>query len=337
MKLIGAPADKRVLYWAAGISFAITAVIGLLNPVLDASFGAMIGEDQGGAWYYWQTANDPGLIGRLSYWVPYALHQIAVWFLIAKAMRERQDPSKLSRVNILFLAVNAFFILLHILQSHLFYNGLAKDVPIWSSQFSVIIMLCIMLFNLNPRRGLILGWKMPYSKAGTQVSNLIHGPYISWALVYTFWFHPTVGTWGLLFGFFYMFLLLTQMSVANTRLHLSIGWLTLLEFLVALHGPIIAFQNGYANWPMFASGFLFMTAFTQQFGFKLRPWARALVFAAYAGAVAWMYSIRGYERLYEVLFIPVALYGGAFAYSGLTALIGLLRRKGGTDAAKATA
>ena len=72
---------------------------------------------------------------------------------------------------------------------------------------------------------------------------------------------------------------------------------------------------------MFAAGFLFMTAFTQQYSFDLKPWGRAIVFAVYAAGVAVLYWYRGYARLYEILFIPAALYGGAIALALLTRLI----------------
>ena len=63
-----------------------------------------------------------------------------------------------------------------------------------------------------------------------------------------------------------------------------------------------------------------MTVFTQQFGFRLPWWGRALIFAAYAAGAGVMYAERGFGRLYEVLFIPVALYGGALALIFLTRL-----------------
>jgi hypothetical protein len=49
-----------------------------------------------------------------------------------------------------------------------------------------------------------------------------------------------------------------------------------------------------------------MTAFTQQYSFKLPAWGRVLVFAAYGAGVAVMYWFRGYARLYEIVFIPAA-------------------------------
>lgn len=45
---------------------------------------------------------------------------------------------------------------LHLVQTWLWYDGLAQDVPIWSSQGSVIVMLVLILFLEMPRRGLWL-------------------------------------------------------------------------------------------------------------------------------------------------------------------------------------
>jgi hypothetical protein len=307
------------------VSFIAALVASLLLTFLIAALGPLLANvphlpKKGPWWYFWKLPV-PTLWSRLSSWGLYGLHQASVWVLVALAMREEKHPGRLSRINVAFLLVNLLFILLHILQTHLWYDGLAQDVPVWTSQYSVIVMLVIMLFMLNPRRGLFAGKKFPYSPAGLRFANRWHGLYISWALVYTFWFHPAEGLIGLLFGFFYMFLLLTQLSFAGTKIHYLIPWVTALEFMVGLHGPIIAIQNKLASWPMFAAGFFFMTVFTQQFGFKLPPWARAIIFAAYGAGVATMYWFRGYQRLYEILFIPAALYGGAILLALLTRLV----------------
>jgi hypothetical protein len=329
------PDDTRALRTtftaAIVLCVAFTGLIAALGPLL-ASVQHL--PDQGSAWYYWKLPV-PAFWGRLTSWGLYSLHQLGVWVLVFIAMRESSHPKRLSRINIAFLAVNSLFILLHVLQTHLWYDGIAQDVPIWTSQNSVIVMLVIMLFMLNSRRGLILGKKFPYSESGLAFVNRWHGLYISWALVYTFWFHPMEGSVGFVAGFFYMFLLLTQLSFANTKIHFAIAWITLLEFTVGVHGPIIAIQNGLAVWPMFTAGFLFMTVFTQQFGFKLKPWVRALIFAAYAVGVAVMYRFRGYAKLYEILFIPAALYGGAIALALLTRLIPRSKRRSAVAAVPA--
>lgn len=306
---------KRSFIIALIASAALTGLIAALGPLL-----ARVPHlpDRGAAWYFWKLPS-PTFWSRFTSWGLYALHQLSVWTLVFLSMRKPR-PSRPSRITIAFLLVNLLFILLHLLQTHLWYDGLAQDVPIWTSQYSVIVMLVLMLVMLNPRRGLFLGLRVPFGERGLAFVTRWHGLYISWALVYTFWFHPMEGSIGLLWGFFYMFLLLAQLSFANTRFHVAIAWVTALEFMVGIHGPVIALQNGYASWPMFAAGFLFMTVFTQQFSFRLPWWGRALTFAAYAAGVVVMYVGRGFGRLYEILFIPVALYGGSLVLILVTRL-----------------
>lgn len=303
--------------WALLVAFAFTALIAILSPRL-AHF--VKPEDQGPAWYYWQLA-EPTLWSRLSSWGLYLLHQIGIWVLVALMLKEKHHPDTLSRLNKIALWGNLAFMFLHLVQTHLFYDGTAQDVPVWSSQWSVIFMLVIIIYLLIPRRGIVLGQNMPLKRKFYLWIRKYHGYYIGWALVYTFWFHPMEGDYGLLTGFFYMFLLFIQLSFAGTRLHVAIGWLTVLELVVGIHGPAIAIQKFLAEqpvsaifqdiWPMFFFGFLAVFVFTGQYGFKLPRSTRALIFAGYAALAALVYSFRGYNRLFEIMFIPIALIGGA--------------------------
>lgn len=306
-------------------SAALTALIAALGPLL-ASVPHL--PDKGAAWYFWQTIPETrNFLSHATPWIGYVLHQAAMWAIVILMMGEKPHPGRLSKLNIAALAVNGAFILLHILQTHLWYDGLAQDVPVWSSQYSVIVMLVIILYQMAPQRGLFLGRKPGWRPEALRWSNRWHGLYISWALVYTFWFHPTEGDYGLLFGFFYMFLLLAQLSLANTEIHFSLPWIAVLELMVGLHGPAIAIQKALSGnegdvagpgiWIMFASGFFFMFAFTGQWSFKLPRWARAAIIAAYAAVVLVLYTWRGIGRIYEVSFIPLSLYGGALALAVL--------------------
>ncbi len=327
--------DVRLWFWiAVSASALLTAVIAGLGPLL-ASVPHL--PDKGSAWYFWQLpARTFG--GRLSAWGLYGLHQAAVWVLVALAMREGNHQKSMGRLNFLFLGVNLLFSALHVLQTHLWYDGLAQDVPIWTSQYSVIVMLVLILFLMTPRRGLFLGKKVPLPTAALGFVRRWHGLYISWALVYTFWFHPTEGALGIVTGFFYMFLLFTQMSVARTKAHFVIGWITVLELLVGLHGPVIALLTANGMWPMFLFGFLFLFVFTQQYGFRLPPLVRGLIFAAYAaGAVAVYMTGPGIGRMYQILFIPSALYGGTLALVGLSWLFGRPAAAGGSRGPRAPA
>lgn len=322
----------RALTWSIVAATGLTALIALLGPLL-AEVPHLA--DKGSAWYFWQLP-DRTTMGRLTAWLGYGLHQATIWILLFLLMKDkRPEAGKVSRLNLWLLLANGAFVLLHILQTHLWYDGLAQDVPVWSSQFSVIIMLVMILYQMAPRRGLFLGRTIAWKPEALGLSYRIHGFYISWALVYTFWFHPTEGQFGLLIGFFYMFLLLTQLSLARTTAHLSAAWVAVLELLVGLHGPLIAIQKALMDqeggsglafagpggiWVMFTAGFLFLFAFSGQYSFRLPRWAHNGIIAAYLALVAFLYSQRGFGHLYEVAFIPAALYGGALAWAVLMRL-----------------
>jgi hypothetical protein len=331
MTMTGRSRLDRLFALAIGGAVALTAIIALTAPALSRFYPLL--PDEGAAWYYWQLP-EPNALARASAWILYALHQASLWYIAFRFRAEADHPDSASRLNIAALAVNGVFALLHIAQTQLFYDGLAQDVPVWSSQVSVIVMLVIMLYTLAPRRGLILGIKPKFKARALAWVRSWHGFYISWAICYTFWFHPTEGDYGLLTGFLYMFFLFVQFSFAKTRWHVAIGWLTLLETMVAVHGPAIAIQKAMAGnegdvagagiWIMFASGFLFMLVFTGQYGFKLKPLARAAIFAAYAAAMIGLYAWRGFGRLFEISFIPVALYGGAIALAVIAGIVARL-------------
>lgn len=308
---------RRYFLWSLVVAAGFTALIAVLGPDL-ARF--VKPEDQGSWWYYWQLAN-PTVWTRLSAWGLYALHQVFIWWIVARMIKEGNHPDNVSGLNKLALWGNLVFMGLHLVQTHVFYDGIAQDVPVWSSQWSVIIMLVIMIYLLIPRRGIVLGANLPLKSRMYGWIRKYHGFFISWALVYTFWFHPMEGDYGLLTGFFYMFLLFIQLSFAGTRLHTAIGWLTVLELTVGLHGPAISLQKHLAEglggsifadtWPMFLFGFVGVFVFTGQFGFKLKTPLRIGIFVLYALFAALVYAFRGYDRLFEISFIPAALIGGA--------------------------
>jgi len=138
--------NPRVWFWAAvGVSALLTVLIAVLGPRLRTAF--VLPPDEGSWFYAWQLAN-PTFWSRFTAWSFYGLHQVSIWVLVVLAMREKVHPGKVSRINVAFFLANLGFSLLHILQTHLWYDGLAQDVPIWSSQYSVIVMLVLILFMI---------------------------------------------------------------------------------------------------------------------------------------------------------------------------------------------
>lgn len=265
-------------------------------------------EDKGASWYYWKLP-DLTLWGTITAWGGYLLHQVTVfWFILKRKNTDR------------FLLLNLFFVVLHIVQTHLFYDGLAQYVPVWSSQYSVILMLSITLVLLIPRRGFILGRFRKISQDVYRPFRKFHGLYISWALVYTFWFHPMEGDTAILLGFLYMFFLFIHMSMFQEKIHQNIKWITFLESFVVIHGVGIALMNGQEIWPMFLTGFLFMFFFTYMYGLGLKRYLRHILLVVYLGIVVYLYYQRGFNKLYEVTFIPVTLYGISLLMMGLSKL-----------------
>ncbi len=291
----------------------LTVLTALLTPLLVEKFYPLP-PDLGSSWYGWQLATTT-TAARISYWAGFVLHFgiVAAIAYRGKGMRP-ENPGGITRFNLQLFAVNVIFVALHLVQTHLWYDGLAKDVPIWTSQGSVIVMLVLILYMMIPRRGLLWGRVFPTSKRMQKLVGNIHGPFITFALIYTFWFHPMDGNWGLLSGFIYMFLLFIQLILFNTRVHFNGTWIVLLEFFVAVHGTLITVYKEMEIWPMFLFGFLVMFFLTQLHTWKVPTVGKWLALLAFIFSIAAVYGfVRGFNHIYEITFIPVALYGGALA------------------------
>jgi hypothetical protein len=323
--------------WAGGLVFTVmfTIVIWAVGKGLDPVLSTLL-PDQGAAWYFWKLPSRE-FMTMFIVWSFYLAHQFSLWGAIYWAQKNlihlRAKPTTgLTRYNLVALIINLAFILLHLIQTHVWFDGLAQDVPIWTSQGSVIVMLVIILIIENPRRGLFLGKKMgkPMTASVSGFFRRSHPYIIGWAIVYTFWFHPMAYDPQLVSGFFYMFLLFTQISLAYTVVHINKGWIVLLESFVGIHAFIVATttasQAAIGIWVMFATGFAFMFAFTYIFIFDVRREIRWGVIAAYIVSLIWIYlptQFGGYGRnlsylmRLEFLWIPIILYLLAIVFSVL--------------------
>ena len=333
--------SRSALYlWAFGLVFAIsfTVLIQVLGPNLRHFVDSFL-PDQGSSWYYWKLpARDQ--LGMIVVWALYLGHQFSIWAAIYFAQKNLSGfrlPSlwSLPKYSLVALAINIVFVSLHLAQTHLWFDGLAQDGPIFTSQYSVIIMLAIILILENPRRGLLLGRRAgkPFTAQVTGFFRRTHMYIFAWALVYTFWFHPMAADPQLLSGFFYMFLLFTQVTLAWTWVHFDRKWIILLESYVAIHAAIVAvfntsFFNSSIMWPMFFSGFTFMFVFTYFYAFKVSRRVYWLVTVVYIGFLLWLYlptpvgygrSVQNLARL-EFLWIPIILQALAALFAWLAYL-----------------
>jgi hypothetical protein len=305
--------SNQAMWLGILFSFLFTALIWVLGGRLDSI--ALL-PDQGGSWYYWKLPN-PTFMSRFTAWGGYTLHQLIFWGLIYYAQKNKHKYiDGLHKVNILAFATNAIFITLHIVQTHIWYDGLAQDTPVWSSQWAVIIMLVAVLLMENQRRGLFFGKKVGFLKETGRVLKKYHGYLFSWAIIYTFWFHPTVAASQHILGFFYMFLLMTQSSLFYTRAHVNKYWMVTQEVFVTIHGTIVAVIHEQA-WPMFLFGFLGLFVITQMHGLGLKLWTRWVFFGMYVAAVVAVYSQRGWENLNEILRISLGELVMVFILAGI--------------------
>ncbi|WP_211288648.1 hypothetical protein [Actinophytocola xinjiangensis] len=290
--------------------FAVVVLTGVVWWQGQALRDVVLLPDQGASWYYWKLP-EPTVWTRLSAWLGYAAHQLVSWGLIHYAQtRIRRYTGGLKRYNLISLAANLGFVLLHLAQTQLFYDGLAQDVSIFSSQGSVVLLLVVVLLMENRRRGLFAGRRAPIPATVTDVLRRYHGYLFSWAVIYTFWYHPMEGTSGHLIGFFYVFLLLLQSGLVFTTAHTNRWWTLSLELLVAVHGTLVAVMNSGPDgmWPMFLFGFLGVFVLTQMHGLGLGARTRWWLFAGFVAAVVGVYSWRGFGDLDEVVRIPAIEY-----------------------------
>jgi hypothetical protein len=261
---------------------------------------------------------EPTTAARVSAWSGYMLQQIAIWWLIWKAQRSHPKYGHSLRwFNWAALFVNALFVLLHVVQTHIWYGALAEDVSIWSSQWSVILLLVAVVLMENQRRGLVLGKKVSLLNRAGAFMRRYHGYLFSWAVIYTFWYHPAEGTSGHLVGFFYTFLFMLQGSLIFTRAHLNKWWTAALETLVLIHGTMVAIAGGNGLWPMFAFGFGGVFVLTIVHGLPVPKWVRWASIVLYCALAVWVYSLRGIQNIHQITWIPFTYYVVVFVLAGL--------------------
>eukprot|EP01080_Neovahlkampfia_damariscottae_P006834 gene6834-10999_t len=213
--------------------------------------------------YFWQLKPEEVTFwSTASYWICYSLHQLFIWCCIYYSqMKKTKYSTKLHGINIIMIIGNIIFHILHLIQTHIFYDGLAQNVPEASSQSSVIIILSFIIAMESSERGIFLGYPTnPVKKSNMSLIRKYHGYAFAWGAVYTFWYHPTESTWGHLFGFFHTSILMLQGSLIFTEAHLNKYWTIFIEFWVTIHSGIISYQTKNGMWGMFETiGFLIGT------------------------------------------------------------------------------
>lgn len=274
--------------------------------------------------YPWRLT-EPDVGGQVSAWLGYVAHNFFVWFVIAKARASGQRfEASFTRFNYLMLWGNGAFIALHLLQTHVFYDGLARDVPEITALGSVALMLIVILYFEAPRRGLAFG-ALRIDRRFTEIARAYHGYLFSWAIIYTFWYHPMESTQGHLIGFFYMFLLMWQSVLILNRAHINRTWTLVLEVMVIPHAILVAVTQPANAWRMFGFGFLVIFIVTQMHGVGWSRFVRVGLGGTFAIALVLAYGVFGeMANWHEVLRIPMVDYlVVALLYVGCRLVVGI--------------
>jgi hypothetical protein len=248
--------------------------------------------------YPWKLS-DPTAWTRATVWSLYALHQIGIWYLIYKAQSMKlRYVQGLHRVNVQALTLNGVFVALHIAQTKFTYDALAQDVHEATAFASVALMLFVILLMENDRRGLFFGKRVPFPKGVGESARKYHGYYFSWAITYTFWYHPLEVTPGHLMGFFYMLMLFLQGSLFMTRYHVNRWWTLTLEFFMVVHGTTVAWfalEGLEPRWAQFLFGGMAVFLISQMHGVPFRRWHKIGMAAVTLAGAAWYYGVNQHE------------------------------------------
>lgn len=313
--------DQQAVNWGLIFSAVLSLAILLLGA---RQIGLELEPDPGvGAIHYdWQLAN-PNVWSQITIWGGCLLHLLAIWGVTYYAQKNtRQYKRELRPFNYWALGINAVFCLLHYVQTAVFYDSIAQYIPSWTAQAAVIVMLVVILALENERRGLFFGRKAPLKAEFIRWLKDYHGYVFSFAIIYTFWYHPMVPTPGHIFGFFYTMLVLVQGSLMFTRMHNAPRWKFLLEILVLPHAAWIAYFQGVNILWMFLFGFAGLFIVTQMHGLNLKRWLRWTFYTAFLALVIVVYFfVRQPSQINEVIRIPMIEYLSVFAIYGVWLLV----------------
>ena len=306
---------NRYIFAGALVSAALTAVIGLTAANLSGF--QIVGHTVAFA-YPWRLT-EPNALAHLTAWAGYLIHNILAWGIIYFAQRAKPKYSNdLRWFNWGMIAVNIIFGLLHVVQTQFFYDGLAQSVPEITALGSVAVMLMIIIILETPRRGLILGYKFKFKDSFMYIVRKYHSYVFTWAIIYDYWYHPTVGTFGHLMGFYYNFLIMVQATLLFNRAHLNKWWKFFLESFVLIHAVAVAIFQGQEMWPMFGFGFGAMVILTQMYGLGLNTWAKRGLAIGFIVVVVAYYTLSGNAAgMNEVLRIPIIDYAVIFLLYGV--------------------
>jgi hypothetical protein len=93
-------------------------------------------------------------VGRILSWLAYGIHQVGQWVILANVQLSKQKQVKWSQDyqwwNWQMVYLNGSMLLFKLIHGHIFYDGLAVDVPEGIAQGSVVLILVVAIIIAIP-------------------------------------------------------------------------------------------------------------------------------------------------------------------------------------------
>ncbi|KAI9279076.1 hypothetical protein BY458DRAFT_503064 [Sporodiniella umbellata] len=262
--------------------------------------------------YPWRLLH-PNELGQHMAWSAYIVHQLGQWFILAKVQFGTQNNANrwsddYQWWNWQMVYLNGSMLIFKLVHGHIYYDGLAANVPEGIAQGSVVNILVLAIIIAITKRGVIFGMGKGTSTNVVQFVKKYHGYIMSFGTVLNFHYHPVEGTMGHFFGFVYQCLLIWQSTNFLHKTHRSKSWILLLETWVFIHGTLTAIIQPGIGWQIFSYGF--MSIFLMNQIFQL-PISQSRLFMTMIYSIFLFSMLLGFEKdkaYYRATFIPISEY-----------------------------
>lgn len=216
----------------------------------------------------------------------------------------------LDTINCVTIIGNILFAILRIVQTHIWYDGLAHDVSEVTSMGAVFIVVAIAILMQQTERGIVFGYSLQ-SETFILLTNIMrrfHGYIFVWGILFVFWYHPVETGGAHLSGFFITILFLIQGCLMFTTSHLNILWRTILECSIIFHAVVVELPRTHRDsWRMFVSGGLATFIISQMHAFPVSFLTKSALATLCSTFVFYLYrDTKG--RWKETSRIPMSYY-----------------------------
>lgn len=102
--------------------------------------------------YPWRTV-EPSQVGRVIGWIAYIIHQLGQWIILSQVKLSKKVvkwSEDYQWWNWSMVYLNGGMMLFKLIHGHLFYDGLAVDVPEGVAQGSVVLILVLAIVLAIP-------------------------------------------------------------------------------------------------------------------------------------------------------------------------------------------